>query len=156
MGTAEPFPSSSQCLSLVSALLQETHSFPGEAETGFGLLHVSVPGLAQLSLPFAREMLETWLWDGGLCRAGLGISPKGRRGGWEPAHACVRSAWGYVADPLTTAWEAMSGKTNGNITGILCRCANLRVLAGQPYPSPAGVTLSPCPAGLGGGRSPRV
>lgn len=77
----------------VSALLQETRGFPGEAETGFGLLLcVSVPGLAQLSLPSAGQMLEMWLWGGGgLHRAELGMSPRATAvaGSWH------MSVWGF-------------------------------------------------------------
>lgn len=63
-GTAEPFPSSSKRASQISALPQETCSFPGEAETAFELFHaallsrVSVSGYVSVPRPgLAKPLL---------------------------------------------------------------------------------------------------
>lgn len=121
MGKVEPFPSSSQRLSLVSALLQETHSFPGGAETVFGLLCscpgcVSVPwlcfflGLAQLSLPSAGEVLEMWMQEGATL-SWTGDLPQGPPSLLGLACACAGSAWGGTRcqPPRHHLPEVMSG-----------------------------------------------
>lgn len=69
MGTAELLYPSSQWLFLVSALLQETCSFPGGAEPAFGLLHAALLGCASIpdcSCPRACSAKLP------LCRAGVG------------------------------------------------------------------------------------
>lgn len=155
VGTAEFFSPSSQWLFLVSALLQETCSIPGGAETVFGLLHaallgcvsspgsVSVPKLAQLSLSSAGEMLEKWMLGGQLHWPGLGISSRDHHTCWDLRLACAGSAWGVPS--ATTCLKQCQGQTNGNITAILTTLKG----AGWPaYPSPVDIMLSLCSAGL--------
>lgn len=171
MGTAEPFPSSSQCLSLVSAPLQEICSFPGEAETALVLVRaavlgrvsvpgcVSVPALAQLNLCSVGEMLEMWMpgvgavmltWSGDLLQG-----PPRLLGAGTCLHGlCLGGT--CCRPPHHHLPEAMSGTNKWERYRYPHRYANRRVLFSQPYPSPVGITLSPCPAGLGGGRAPQV
>lgn len=142
VGTAEFFSPSSQWLFLVSALLQETCSFPGGAETAFGLLHaallgcvsspgsVSVPKLARPSLPSAGGDVGEADARGAVALTWTGDLLQG------PPHllgvetCCAGSAWGVPS--ATTCLKRCQGQTNGNITAVL---TTLRGLVRQFIPA---------------------